>query len=533
MLKKIFLLLLLFFSLTSGAYAQEEKSFLVLPFEIAGPKEYQYLAKGAKTMLTTRLTWPGHFVAKETDNSYPFPQNQAEALKILAQEEVNYLILGSITILGDKCSLDVKAISKDKSFPQSVQTSLDNLIPSLEKVAQKINQEVFARKEQVKTEEQTKVPVNSDFIYNETSSETSFYLNPNFKHLGGLKQLHRWRSQSLNFVARGMVAGDVDNDGQVEIVLMEKNKVHIFHKKDTYLVPLATYEAPLSFELLNINLADLNRDGYAEIIISATQDKFVRSFMLNFKDKKLQIVKERIPYLLNIVRMPPAYQPTLVGQKFGLVRLFEPDSVYELVQMQGEFQAARKVKLPPFADVFNFTYLPQGSDYKLIVNHDDHLYTYSSTNALQAKTEEIYAATSIGFSYYETSPGLGKPKASDVEPYRYFISGRLVPTNLDGDDKFELIVSRPISVSAQFFSNYRTFPQGEIHCLFWDGIGLNLLWKTRVIKGTIVDYGLYDLDNNGQPELVVCINTYPGATGLSQIKTIILSYPLQTSSTQK
>lgn len=525
MFKKIFWLLISFLIYSSLALAQE-KTFLVLPFAISGPQEYAYLSKGAQNMLTTRLTWPGHFTAKEEYKKYPFPKNKEQALQILKQEKVDYLILGIITILGDKCSLDVKTIGSNKNFPQSIQTTLNNLIPSLDKVAQNINREIFERKETKKQTQENKVPLNQEFVYNETNAETGFYLNPNFKNLGGLNQMQRWRSQSLNFISRGMTAGDVDADNQVEIFILEKNKVHIFHKQDTYLVPLSTYEVPLSYELLNINLADLNRDGYKEIIVSAKQDDFIRSFILNLKNKKLEVVEEKIPYFLNVVNMPPAWTPVLVGQKFGHGRLFDPESVYELIKVGGEYQQARKVKLPPFADVFNFTYLPQGQDYKLIVNHNDHLYIYSSTNELLAKTEEVYAATSIGFPYYEISPGLGKPKASDIEPYQYFISGRLVPINLDGDSNFELIVSRPISVSAQFFSNYRSFPQGEIHCLFWDGIGLNLLWKTRVIKGTIIDYGIYDLDNNGQKELVVCINTYPGATGLSKIKTILLSYPL-------
>jgi hypothetical protein len=42
----------------------------------------------------------------------------------------------------------------------------------------------------------------------------------------------------------------------------------------------------------------------------------------------------------------------------------------------------------------------------------------------------------------------------------------------------------------------------------------------------VVDYAIADPDNNGTKDLVVCVNTHPGATGLRNIKTMLLAYPL-------
>jgi hypothetical protein len=88
-----------------------------------------------------------------------------------------------------------------------------------------------------------------------------------------------------------------------------------------------------------------------------------------------------------------------------------------------------------------------------------------------------------------------------------------------------LLPLQPISVAAQFFENYRAFSQGEIHALYWDGVGLSLKWKTRRIKGTISGYTLADVDNDGRQELVVCMNTWPGAIGLGNPKTVVMPYP--------
>jgi hypothetical protein len=108
----------------------------------------------------------------------------------------------------------------------------------------------------------------------------------------------------------------------------------------------------------------------------------------------------------------------------------------------------------------------------------------------------------------------------------YYIPLRMVPVNLNKDKAYEVLVNRNISVAAQFFSRYRSFPQGEVHTLFWDGIGLSLAWKTRRIKGTVVDYGINDVDNNGTMDLYTCVVTHPGAMGFGSRKTFVVAYPL-------
>ncbi|MFW6323858.1 MAG: VCBS repeat-containing protein, partial [Desulfovibrionales bacterium] len=108
----------------------------------------------------------------------------------------------------------------------------------------------------------------------------------------------------------------------------------------------------------------------------------------------------------------------------------------------------------------------------------------------------------------------------------YYLPLRLVTANLNNDEQYELLVNKNISLASQFFGRYRSFPQGEIHSLYWDGVGLNLLWKTRRIKGTVVDYGIADVNNDGQRDLYVCIDSYPGASGFRTIRTFLEIYPL-------
>ena len=105
----------------------------------------------------------------------------------------------------------------------------------------------------------------------------------------------------------------------------------------------------------------------------------------------------------------------------------------------------------------------------------------------------------------------------------------MITADLEGDGKHELIVNHPVSVAAQFFERYRYFPQGEIHSLVWDGVGLSLLWKTRRIKGSVADLGIADINNDGVKDLYVLINTHPGMVGVKFRRSLLVAYPLDTS----
>ena len=124
--------------------------------------------------------------------------------------------------------------------------------------------------------------------------------------------------------------------------------------------------------------------------------------------------------------------------------------------------------------------------------------------------------------------GLGVDKNYQL-PSKYYAPMRLIAADIGNTGEYVLLVNKPISVSAQFFENYRFFPEGEIESLYWDGVGLGLQWKTRRIKGSVVDFALADPNNDGTKDLVVCLNTHPGALGLQNRKTVVVFYPLDLS----
>jgi TolB-like protein len=532
---KIFLATFLFVALAaSPVMGQKPRSFAVLPFEVHGPETYKHLSQGIQSMFISRLNREGLFtpVDKSAVGSVGklSPASTQQAGEIIAALGAEYLIWGSVTIMGKEASLDIQVLEGGQNpWTLSNQTPLDNLIPLIESSAATINARIFPSPETAAAPspagKQTK-QINPGLVMNETEPGQQFYLNPEFRYGGTSETPGQFRSQSLPFSSLGMIAGDADNDGQVELFILEDRRVRAYAFEQGKLRELDTFELPHTYFCLNINMLDTDRDGYKEIIVTALQDKTPRSFLLNLKDKKFTTVAERIDLYLSVVRTPPDFLPTLIGQKQGWERLLQ-SPVHEVDRAGGEFRLGRRLALPSEANVFNFNYMPMKEGFKIaLADKKDNLRIYSDRGELQFVTMEEFAGSGIGLETDDTMPGLRKSSSNDGNETFYYIPLRLIPVDLNKDGNSELLVNRNISLAGRFFGRYRSFPQGEIHSLAWNGIGLDTVWKTRRLKGTVEDYGMADINNDGLPDLYVLVNTHPGFSGMSNIKSVVVGYTL-------
>ncbi|SHN72950.1 hypothetical protein [Desulfovibrio litoralis] len=521
------------------ASAQQGNTYGVMPFSVNGPAGYKYLEKAIPEMLSSRLYWKDHFnpIAQEQTAKLGAVSGESNAANAQKTLKTAYLIYGTVNIIGEDASLDVKIRdSKGNIVSKNRETKVAQLIPVLKTVADSISTDIFKRPSQTNTVRETTTPakvnqMNSEIVVNQDSSK-DVYLNPQFRYTGSDTDSSRQRSQTLNFSSVDMTIGDLDNDNKNEVLILSATRLYIFNYEKEQLKQMAEYKFPVNCQLLRVSVLPSSA-GTPKIIVSTLDQKKPRSFIFTYKGGALAEVNNRVPYFLNVMNLPPDYAPYLVGQSYVTPGLFRM-GVYEAIINGTEVSLNKKLDLPEGANLFNTTFMPGSNGVPaeskvVMLSSRERLVVFNNSGGRLSETDERFSGSANGVEVSTSMPGLGDDQVTI--PNTFFMPLRMYAVDLDADGRYELLANRPISTASELFERYRFFPQSEIQALYWDGTGLNLQWKTRRIKGSTVAFQIADVNNDGSTSLVVCINTHPGALGAAKRKTILLVYPLDLTKT--
>ncbi len=534
--------LLMLLGFAAGAQAAVQ-NYAVMPFTVNGPADYKYLEKAIAPMFSSRLyrAGGGQFQPMSLNASnMKAVASDKEAQELQEKFKTGYLLWGTLTVNGNSSTLDVRVRdAAGNIWSKSTQGVVNNIIPQIQRMADSVATEVFklqietapaARTRPAAAAQSAQNSMNPDILNNQTQpQQQQVYMNPQFRYAGG-EDTTLLRSQSLSFPGVSMEVGDVDRDGQVEVLILGERKVYAGRFENGRLNIIAEFPLSLMLHPINLRLWE-DRDSLPKIIVNARDDrKDIATMMLTFDGKEFHVEHKKIPYYLNVLKTPPDYVPVLLGQDGDMRDPFRP-GIYEMTKTQSGFELGRRLKMPEFAKLFAIDWLPdmEEGDKFLMLTDQERLRLYTEDLKMLAETDEKYSGSSVGIELND-SP-FGQTSANDGVKNYYHVPIRMIVNDLDGDGKSEVIILRPISTASQIFTNYRTFPQGEIQSLFWDGLGMSLKWKTRRIKGTIVDFNFADVNNDGRMYLVVLVNSHPGALGLSNRRAMVLAYPLDLSKT--
>ncbi len=537
--------------LAAPALAQDVKKFAVLPFSYTGPQKYSYFPKAFQASLNNDLEWSGHVIpaSDAATEEMVSPKSKADALNLLRTSGLDYIVTGSISILEKEATLDLEAFGKDgATWSNSGQMGIDEITPWLDGQSKLIMGDVFHRPgygtaEKTAKQETAKNPTaptkqgNAAFIQAD-DQYTEDRLNPQFRYEGGTESVGRWRSQTLRFFSTSMVVGDGNGDGKNEVFFLTKTGLAAYRFQNEKLELLDHMELSSNTKYIRLELVDVDKDNIPELVIGSYQmhytnltrapEGWIKSHIVSFKNSKFKFMVKDYKRFLGVLRMPPTYTPVLVTQGKGVRHLYD-QRINEAYYKDGDITMGQKIPSPEFGNIYNMTYLPEGRGYKYAVLDDFHrLKIYSQTmERLYSSDQDSYNSSGISVEVSERPVGMG-PGLSDESPASYNIPFRMLAASLSKKGKYELLVNKDLSMFAQVFERFNYYSQGEIHALAWDGVGMNLAWKTRRIKGQVSDIALADINNDGKKQLVVLLNTFPGGMGFNQRKTVVLAYDLDT-----
>lgn len=536
---KLFLTSLFIFTLVCAVNAHAaEKTFVVLPFAVNAPQNYNYLGKAVPSTIQNRITKPGALKGRTGSAK---AASAADARKALAQSGADYAIWGVINVLGNDATVEVNSIdkngktwSKSGSGPVSGLTSTVNGL-SASLAAEAMGEPVMARPGFMAAKGKRQgASTQSDIIVNETGQQQA-YLNPQFRYQGaGAGDGSRMRSQRIKDNMVDMAVGDFNGDGKNEIAVLSDHSLTIFlWEANGKLKELGKTEVSRTYNNFSMRAIDLNKDGAMDLVIATFEEDNNRpySFFYSFKGNKFSQPAQRIPYFASVMRIPPNFTPTLVGQGWDSIKLFAP-GVHLLVKNGDKYGLGTRLSLPTGATVFNSAWIPagkaQGGDMLVMLTDTERVKVFQGNNEKPLHTTmESFSGSATGMDFYKGMPGLAVDKTKQLAS-KIYAPMRMIAADIGNTGENVLLLNKPISTASQLFDRYRYFPQGEIHALYWDGVGLGLKWKTRRIRGSVAEIDLGDVNNDGILDLVVGINTAP-ELGIGSRQSMITAYPLDTS----
>lgn len=533
----------------------------VLPFSMHTPSQLHYLQDGIRDMLTSRLSAPGRVQVIEAAATQQAIGNQkgdisaADALRIGKALRADHVLFGSVTSMGQAISIDAKMASvagdKDPLSLYAQTKGLDDVIPKINQFALEINQKIFGRTgEASKTgsgEDEAAITRNPELLLPGAmaSGDRISYINPNFVEItpdAALRQSGLWKSQTFKGGILGMDLGDIDGDGQIEMVTVTYDKVTAYRREANGMRVIGTYSGTTTDNFISVTLVDTNRDRVQEIYVTNLRKKLstrttgdgasmgdrgfnedVGSFCLSLVNGKLQPVGKPVPYFLNGVVFPGRGK-VLLGQQKG--QITDGPFKQQIVEMHlsgSTISPVTTLPLPDRCNIYNFAIADinkDGANEYIVIDRRNSLLVLSSSGDQLWKSEDTFGATTNSFE--------GK-----VMDRRFnFVENYAIPcpiqvTDLNQDGIPEIVLNRNTDTRGALLpQGLQYWEVGEIVSLSWDQMGLVENWKTRSISGMVTSIRVGDMNNDGTTELVASLVLAKDFLKLWESNSTIFSYDL-------
>ncbi len=502
----ITLCLLSLLTLPSHPFAQPKDTgriykVAILPFLIHSQENLDYLREGINDILTSRITVEGRIIVIERTvveralwEMRPMRLDETVAKEAGRRVGADYVVLGSITKIGNYISLDARLIPiTDDKPPLGAYTQhkgIDDVMTKIGDFAQDIGFRILGRRA---------------MAVRPGDPGKSHILRPG-REIGRIdpEGLGFKKSQNLPFEVRGLDIGDVDGDKKNEVVAMDRHNLYVFKYDGERLSLFRKIEIGYHHNLLTLDVMDVNRNGVSEIIVTSVVEDNLQSFIIEYEQGEFRVITRKSDWFYRVLEHPKEGS-VLMGQQMGSDGL-PTGSIYKMVWKGKSFEKGPKIPFPSGTKIFGLTLADirgKGKPELLVLDDRDHLKIISSDGKVVWRSTSRFGGTNIYYDTKKKKEEGGRPHESP--PWRVFIPGRILVRDLDGDGVPEVIINRNELGSGTIFKRLKTYESGEIYNLVWEDTGLMTNWKTREIQGYIVDYQLKDVDGDGNEELVVAV----------------------------
>jgi TolB-like protein len=529
--------------------AAEPKRIALLPFKINSEKDLSFLKDGIFDMLSTRLAQEGRVEVISREQAEAAVQstagsgtiNEASARSIGTSLKADFVLFGSLTVLGDNVSIDAKMVDITGAKPTMAfydqSPDLGAVITKINSIAADINDKIFgqtpvaAAKAPVPAAKPQKPPKDSIHAHPEKVLQGDGFIaagresdSEDIKILGGEAretQASFWKSANFNQLINGVAVGDVDGDGKNETLIAAPQAVSVFRSDGGAFRKLAEIEESNNHNIYGLDIADINGNGYAEIFVTSfdADRTVVNSFILEYDGQNYVKILDNSRLIYRVADIPNRGRILLGQQPKRASSSSGP--IFEMIWQGGQYVFSDEIKTPRHTSLLGLTIadvLNNGQAHAIGYKGNDHIQVIDSAGNTIWDSPDRYG----GSMFYWNAP---REEQGQVENKSYFPM-RLVVWQNRAKKESEVIAVKNYDITGRKLA-YRQFTKTQIEAFTWDNLGLRPIWKTRTITGYIQDYTVGDFDNDGNDELVAALVIDEGRVAmLNETKSTLIAYEL-------
>lgn len=558
------LILSSYFLPMSSVYA-ESLNIAVLPFEINADQNLDFLKNGIQDMLGSRLSFKDQVRVIDKESVQKVISKikgfSGESFALLAggQLKADFVIIGSVTIIGNSASIDSKLIDiSGKTPPISFfrqSTDQSGVIPAINQFATTINETIFNRSSNVVimapqatqvaaqpqtsmtgSEIQTSLPekkqqLNSSFVMNKQSGATGTFKdqvgspNPEFSVTNNIRNSSGlWKSQIFKEVTNGIAVADTDKDNLMETVLISDHALYIYRFSDSgRFIKTAEPVKSKTSTYIGVDAGDINGNGVEEIFVtSLNPDKNMpNSFVIEYDGSKYVNIAKNSSWYFRIIKTKGDGKILLGQQQKSKKHDIYAAPIYKMKWDGKEYIPDEKLLDSDKANVISATFNSITEDNTpSIIAYDkaEHIAMFNRSGSVLWRDLNRSGGN---MKYFH----LPKEAATDTVPLQYFPLP-VRAADINGDGTIEILYASNNDITGGYLSRFRKYSKGVVNCSFWTNSGLALHWSTPEQPGRISDFVVEDFDNDGAKELVLSNVIKDSLSTFSDSESMITVYEL-------
>jgi hypothetical protein len=549
---KLRLLVLLFFILFPlSSLAQEKPGIGVALFQVNGPESAQYLSGATRDAVVGALIQKNQSVEGLSKVIDPEKlANPRQGGKNLAR-----LVTGRINVVGNQYRVLLKWVDGSGALGQDYLQAdrLEELLPKLESFAQQqlpiavhpvpppvaaappasvpaaappaplSKQQKKELEKKQKEEAKAAIPPAQPVVQEQPVKQSPKAIAKEEKKNQGREVPLRdydYVSKRLPFEVRSLNYGDVDGDGQKEVLLTSQNSLYLYSFNNRQMELIAEYPGAKLDYFVKVDL--YSRPGEKPLVVLTNLRGYqASSKILRYEGKGFVPVIEDVPFQMRVVHRNDT--DLLIGSTYSAQSTKAPNNIFKLEIIGNEVKPTEKLDLPWGTNLYSYDWLTdQGAEdvvklttdgkVQLFVKKDSKDYkkawtspdNYGGTgNWVPVEVHDIF--NEVVSDYYPIPVGV----------YAHTVAG-----------KPEIVVVKNDSLVKNVIGRIPVIKDGQIFRLTFDELGFVEAWASKKIDGSVQDYLVTSVD--GQTQLMAAVRLRdPGLLGdVGKNDSVLLLYNL-------